>query len=284
MTQILHFNDILLKTGLHLDDVRLLRHQEYGPRGQTPYSLWVESPDKLRRYQEVQRTDRRPRFAAPFWASFVVQPDGKTMFVGIFAASLRGPANAGYLHPFDEKPLPAGEIGKVDQYDCLLTDHIRDLIGRLIIEWGPGTRSWVQRADSDAGRNKPIAEIRERFSEPHFPGYKKFISTLSGLANLPMGWRTALSSVSGIYLLTCPRTKEQYVGQAFGEAGFWGRWLSYVATGHGGNVGLKSRDLSDYQVSILEICGSDTTKGDLDFRESLWKRKLQSREMGLNRN
>ncbi|WP_410001986.1 hypothetical protein [Rubinisphaera sp. JC750] len=55
-------------------------------------------------------------------------------------------------------------------------------------------------------------------------------------------------------------------------------------TGHGGNVELKVRDPSDYQVSILEVAGSAATTEEILSLESLWKQKLQSREMGLNRN
>jgi hypothetical protein len=33
-------------------------------------------------------------------------------------------------------------------------------------------------------------------------------------------------------LLTCPKTKEQYVGSATGEHVFWGRWLNYLDNGH----------------------------------------------------
>ncbi len=65
---------------------------------------------------------------------------------------------------------------------------------------------------------------------------------------------------------------------------FLGRWLAYVRDGHDGNVGLKSRDPSDYQVPILEVCGSALTTDDIIRTEALWKDKLQSREMGLNRN
>jgi hypothetical protein len=57
-----------------------------------------------------------------------------------------------------------------------------------------------------------------------------------------------------------------------------------LATGHGGNVALKSRDPSDYQVSILEVCASSASVDDILATEQLWKAKLQSREMGLNRN
>lgn len=74
------------------------------------------------------------------------------------------------------------------------------------------------------------------------------------------------------------------MGSATGEDGFLGRWLWYARDGHGGNVGLKSRELSDYQVSILEVSGSNATEKEIFATEGLWKRKLQSREMGLNKN
>ena len=94
----------------------------------------------------------------------------------------------------------------------------------------------------------------------------------------------ALSASRGVYLLTCPKTREQYVGSATGGDGFHGRWLSYARDGHGGNVGLKSRDPSDYQVSILEVrrrvLRDDAGRaGHGDALEG----KLQSREMGLDR-
>ncbi|MHB1287512.1 MAG: GIY-YIG nuclease family protein [Leptospirales bacterium] len=84
--------------------------------------------------------------------------------------------------------------------------------------------------------------------------------------------------------ITCPRTKEQYVGSAYGEQGFWYRWMDYIANNHAGNVALKSREPSDYQVSILEVAGSPATMAAILKMETLWKSKLQSQEMGLNRN
>lgn len=55
---------------------------------------------------------------------------------------------------------------------------------------------------------------------------------------VPLSWIAALSSSRGVYLLTCPKTREQYVGSATGIGGFYGRWLSYIRDGQGGNVGL----------------------------------------------
>ncbi len=47
---------------------------------------------------------------------------------------------------------------------------------------------------------------------------------------------------------------------------------------------LRDQTPSDYQVSILEVAGSAATIEEIVNMEDLWKRKLQSREMGLNKN
>jgi hypothetical protein len=101
-----------------------------------------------------------------------------------------------------------------------------------------------------------------------------------GICSRKLG-RSARKMNRGVYLLTCPRTSQQYVGPADGADGFLGRWLEYARSGHGGNVALKDHELSDYRVSILEVAG---TNEDLLAMEARRKAKLQSREMGLNRN
>ena len=131
--------------------------------------------------------------------------------------------------------------------------------------------------------DKVITELHREFKEAKFPCFSKFIKRLSEIELLPSEWIAILRNQRGIYLLTCPDTKEQYVGKASGTDGFWGRWQDYLADGHGGNIRLQSR-VSDYQVSILETVGNSTTNVELDALEALWKEKLQSREMGLNAN
>jgi hypothetical protein len=172
---------------------------------------------------------------------------------------------------------------ELDIYQYERVSAFDHLVGRLRVDWGKGARTWAQRADSHSG-NKPIIELLKEFREPEFPGFTCFVGNLGGLPSLPSSWSTALSAARGVYLLTCPRTREQYVGSACGIGGFWGRWQDYVATGHGGNVALKSRDPSDYQISILEVAGSAASVDDILAMERQWKIKLQSLEMGLNRN
>jgi len=272
----LRLNLYLTDCGLDLVATRLLRHQER--RQLTPYALWQSDPNRFDEYQSTQSIKDRSKLSpAKNWVSFVGAPDGRTIFVGVYRATHMGPLR------FD-KPHPLGgteRAGECDEYELQPDEHFSGLVGRLIVDWGDGKRSWIQRAHL---RDKPIVELRDARYEPPFPGFGKFRMPLSELASIPRSWAAVLGSVRGIYLLTCPHTKEQYVGKADGVGGLLGRWSAYLVNGHGGNVGLKSRDPSDYQVSILEIASLNTSDGDLDELERLWKLKLQSREMGLNRN
>jgi len=274
------FNAILTEAGLSLADVRLLRHKDKrATKGRTPYELWRDNREQFDLYQSTQNIDNREKLKARNWASFVVTPSDETMFVGIYGAKYRGLLERDTPTPHMDGGVD--KAGSCDVYDLTLENHLSDLIGKLFIDWGPGERAWIQRAER---QNKRVTKLRTEFSEPEFPGFLNFIESLSKLAKLPTGWITALRSSKGVYLLTCPRTKEQYVGSASGEDGFWGRWQDYVQTGHGGDVALKSRDASDYQVSILEVAGTASTPDDILKMEIRWKSKLQSREMGLNRN
>ena len=271
-------NSVLLEAGLNLSDIRMLRHQDQrSTKDRTPNRLWCENREQFDRYQETQGVAHERKFRAPYWASFVGTPGDETLFVGLYAVG---------DHKLLAKDTPTPHMDGVDAagschvYDLTLQPLLSDLIGKMLIDWGSGKRAWIQRPDK---RNKPVVELRRQFKEEDFPGFINFVRPLSELNRLPTEWICALSSSKGVYLLTCPRTKEQYVGSATGDSGFWGRWQDY-ANGHGGNVKLTGREPSDYQVSILEVAGTAQTLTDILRAEQLWKSKLQSKEMGLNRN
>ncbi len=273
-------NSILRSANLDLTQVRLIRHKDKrASKGRSPYELWRDQPDLFEAYQSSQNPLNRKKFSAPFWAVFVVDAFDGTMFGGLYAAKYRGLLKK-------DRPAPhiEGEIekaGSCDVYDLRLDEKLRDVIGRMFIDWGQGALAWVQYADRN---DKIVTELRLQNAEVRFPGFLNFIEPLSRLPKLPATWVATLQSAQGVYLLTCPKTKEQYVGSATGVDGFWGRWMNYIQTGHGGNIGMKSRDPSDYQVSILEVAGSSANANDIRSMEGRWQLKLQSREMGLNRN
>lgn len=277
--KLLTFSTLLHAVGVSPVSVRLLRHQENRyPGAPSPYVLWRDHRDRFEAYQQAQRFGDAAKLSAPMWASFVGLPNRDTLFVGLYAAEFVGPLPADRPHP-----LSGGveQAGSCNLYRLMPLPQLRDYAGRLWIEWGEGYRAWIQRGD---GTPKPVVELRRAFSEDAFPGFSALVLNLSQVETLPTTWAAALASTRGIYLLTCPKTREQYVGMASGAGGFLARWRDYWGTGHGGNVALKSRDRSDYRVSILETVGSGVADAELLALEARWKDKLQSREMGLNRN
>jgi hypothetical protein len=209
-------------------------------------------------------------------ASFVATPLDETLFVGLYNIAGVGTVPAGIIDP-----LSGSDVAGLHSYDLEVSEKLADYRGRLTINWGPGFRSWVQRADR---MDKAVVEIRRTVGEPPFPGFLDFRMNLSGLASVPLSWRAVLSSVSGIYLLTCPKSGKQYVGLAHGVGGFWGRWEEYAASGHGGNKRMLDLRASDYQVSVLEVASSSASMEVLAKMETGWKQKFFSRQFGLNAN
>lgn len=273
------FNTILNQEGINPSEVRLLRHQDHrAEKGRSPYELWRTDIVAFNSYQGHQSFGNRAKLDAKYWAAFIATPNSETLFVGLYAVAFVGENQVNVPHPH---MTGVDLAGTCHVYDLALEDRFSDFVGRLVIDWGASERAWVQRPDR---QNKRVLAIREAFREPEFPGFTKFIKQLSQLQSLPIGWIDVLRSSRGVYLLTCPKTREQYVGSATGGNGFYGRWQSYEQNGHGGNIGLKSKDPSDYQVSVLEVAGSSASVDDIIAMESQWKHKLQSREMGLNKN
>lgn len=282
---LLSFTDLLRKAGLAPESVRLLRHQTRSPAGRSPYHLWRDrrhdQPDLFADYQSVQTVGNRSKLMAPLWASFVAPPTGGTLFAGIYAAERVGTVDPGWIDPLYGVPVADRTQDVLDRYRTQMTAHLSEYIGRLWIEWGSGARSWIQRPDA---QDKAIVELTRAFHEDPFPGYAHFRSNVSELEGLPRTWTSALQAARGVYLLVSVKTREQYVGSATGADGFLGRWKAYAEDGHGGNIGLKSAEPGDYEVSILEVSGSAASQIEIIAAEQVWKEKLKSREMGLNRN
>ena len=276
----IHFNMLLKEAGIRPSDVRLLRHKDQrADKGRSPYELWRDDRPAFDSYQSRQSSEpvRRKKLRASYWAAFVTNMNGQDLFAGLYRVG-----DVKLLEQDAPKPERLGDLdkaGSCDVYDLVLADELREFIGKLLIEWGEGKLAWIQRANK---QDKVVVELRREFKEDKYPGHTEFILPLSMIGKMPITWQTALSSVKGIYLLTCPTTKEQYIGSATGAKGFYGRWMDYFKTGHGGNVGLKSKDPSDYQVSILEVAGSEDDQNMILKKEFLWMEKLQSKQMGLN--
>ena len=170
---------------------------------------------------------------------------------------------------------------------------MEDLVGRVVVQFDKTFRASYLR-DSSYGEKLAVREIRqERLSVGDFPGYNGVLVSRRLLRTIIReeipSWRSALSSVSGVYLIVDTTNGKQYVGSACGVGGIWQRWSAYANNGHGGNkelVLLLQRNGEEYadnfQYSILEVSDLYTSQESALERESHWKKVLCSGAYGYN--
>ncbi len=194
--------------------------------------------------------------------------------MGLYSVVGLGKAPLGLIDPISGKDV----VGK-NLYDIQPDQRLAHYAGCLTVDWGRGALAWVQRADR---HDKPVLEIRRgTVEEEPFPGFTQFCCDVEQIEKIPPSWQEVLKSVKGVYALICKETGKIYVGSAKGEDSLWGRFSDYARTGHGGNVELRRRETNSYQVTVLEVVSSDLW---IERVETAWKKKLMTREFGLNKN
>ena len=244
------------------------------PSGGRPIDALTKSKEEWLRWQ-VYRGKAKERFTVDYIISFAQLKGNKFLFGGVFKITSR----------------------KSSKYKVEYTNDYKDLIGRLILEYtGNNTRATVF-TPSHIYENSIVSGIYEhRFKGEPFKSYSEINHSFNAIEiiikNSLTDWKSALSSVFGIYLLSDKKTGKHYIGSAYGKNGIWGRWYDYVNSYHGKNKELKelfnkkseSYFRDNFVFSVLEIISSSSTKEDVIKKESLWKRKLFSKEFGYNKN
>lgn len=181
-----------------------------------------------------------------------------------------------------------GEIPSSEQhrsFDLRSVDLLSDLNGRCVIQWGSPRAWWVHGATA---AKYPILEVTD--VEPElFPGFDHLVvdhDRLQAVVRDPVyaAWRTALSSVIGIYLITDTSDGRHYVGKADGRETLLQRWSAYATNGHGGNIGLRRRDATRFRYSVLRVLDPSSAEADINAVEKHYKDALDSRRHGLNEN
>jgi hypothetical protein len=268
------FNMILKAEGIDPADVRVARHHDTRPECKiAPYGLWRRDPTLFEKYQGIQGKDRFP--VGKLLASFVRTPSDKTLFVGLYAVNGKGVTGEHEIDPCSGLPVPGLVL-----YDTSRDDRLKDMRGRLVVDWGKGYLAWHQRANKNDKR--VIELLRDPEDEP-FPGYFAFRCRLSELADVPLTWKAQLRAAKGVYVLTSATTREHYVGSATGRGGFFERWSQHAKAG-GDAVAFRTLAPSEYQVSILQVSAGFETDEDILRTEHAWMEKLQSRSRGINGN
>jgi hypothetical protein len=181
------------------------------------------------------------------------------------------------------------------QYSTKLLDIADELIGKLVIKyhWPHPQRYLITRNLLD--KFELVEILRERYTVEPFPGYEKvkigYQLLKSMIVQEEKSWKTALSIVKGVYLISDLSNGKLYVGSAYGEYSFWNRWKEYAKNGHGGNLGLKEiievngiEYADNFQFSLLETRGMNSEDDEIIRRESFWKDILLTKAFGNNKN
>lgn len=275
-------HQILKHYGIDPTQVKLVRH---GNKELSILETYRKNREKFEAYQSFQR----PRKFAGASQIVVFAPRLSTtaLFLGVWdikTSKLSTDFTKEIHSQIDQYGFPSSWHRGTEWYDLFRNTAADELSERLVVEWGKGTLSWVNRKD------KEVLEIRGKGSIGDFVSYDQVRLSFHDLKRLAshglsnFSFVSALSSVNGIYLIRDKSTGKLYVGSAYGEKGIFGRWVAYSKNGHGGNKNLKDLDPANFEFSVLEILPPTSSGDEVVRREMRWQEKLGTRDYdGLNR-
>ncbi len=172
-------------------------------------------------------------------------------------------------------------------------DEYKDLYGRVVVTYHNTSQNLFRNANTimdDLIVSEIIPSVYTGFD---FPGYQNVFLTYDQLKTIVNGnyesYQNALKRQKAVYVQTDKATGKLYVGSATSNNGMLlARWSDYVKNGHGNNEGLKELSFDyikkNFTYSILENFNEGTPDEYVLERESYWKKVLDTRNHGYNKN
>lgn len=294
----MELNDLLQKHGIEPAKTIVMRHRpdEPGLRRVLPWMVH-EQPAVFNAYQQShsgQQEELLRKLSGDGWvASFLGLVPGQAIFCGLYR--IHGHEEIGrkkfWTIPENNTLREHGMLGWARKgrerglwFDLRLEHSFYpEWIGRMVVAWPGGERSWWRRADKNV---LPIRVIAEESSfAPSMPDWREMTLSWSELSLIPASWCSALREWRGIYLIRDLKDGLAYVGSAYGKENLLGRWQNYAKSGDGGNRLLKNRKPEQFQFSVLERIGPDLEVTDVVAVENSWKKRLGTiSPSGLNSN
>lgn len=292
----MELNHLLQEHGIDPKGVMVLRHRPKEPELRKVLS-WLanESPEIYNAYQQSQGPKvEKAMQNAEYVASFIGREPGKALFVGLYKMDgsravsfkeywkIKGNVE---LKKFGMNGMQP-ERESVQWFDLTPMDFFADWKGKLVVQWPGKELSWWRWAEKNKFSVLTIHEDSRLVRD--MPHWTKLVMTWKELEVLPTKWRDALAQWRCVYFILDGADGKGYVGVAYGdvkgEENLYGRWHNYGKSGHGGNKLLRQRPPDEFRFTILERVSPDMIASDLQALEATWKKRLHTREFGLNDN
>lgn len=230
------------------------------------------------RFKKWQECQRNKNFEREYILSIIYYKPDEWLFAGIY----------------ESLSVVEGEDCNY-QYNTKLSKIGEEFIGRLIIRFEKDFRQTYLLLENHINDLDIIEYLRDKKTILPFYGYENVNLSYQELATIIHNgiesWKTALSSVKGVYIITDKMNGKHYIGSAYGADSFWQRWSNYIHSLHGYNKSLKKlikengeNYVNNFQFSILEIRSNTTAKEEIIQRETFWKNVFLTIEHGYNEN
>jgi hypothetical protein len=292
----MNFIDLLKEIGIEgskKSEVLVMRNSPVEPelRARMP-GIAAETPNLYKAYNSSQFPRQEKALQrARFLASFIGIREQRAMFVGLFKVNgHKTITQAEYWEkPENQELRKLGMNGfSGDRPTCLWFDLVEEKAGeewkgKLIINWPGAAQSWCRWADRNNFTIRALLEASALVPDKA-PDAKQLVLKWEQLSAIPPSLRGALQGWRGIYFVFDVKKNMGYVGSAYGAENLFGRWLNYAATGHGGNKQLRKSHPEDLRFSILQLTAPEMPADEVIQLEGTWKRRLHTREYGLNDN
>ncbi len=284
----MHFNQLLQIEDIDPGTTLLMRHRPEEKRLCSAIARIAQEQRQLfDTYQSMQGSEKVSKSIqkARYVAAMLALEGDSAVFAGLYEMkghSIR--TRKQIVASPDVKALI--ELGYEPQrrryhwHDLTLTDRLAPFRFSLSVRWS--VRTWVCWAHRNVFEIKPLP-VAEAI-RVDMPDWDELDLTWGELKNLPPSWRARLGEWRGIYCIFDTAIKQAYVGAAYGKDNLLGRWLNYAKVGHGGNKLLRGRKPDHFRFSILQRVSPDMEPGEMQVLEASWKRRLHTREYGLNEN
>jgi hypothetical protein len=168
-------------------------------------------------------------------------------------------------------------------------DFMTEYEDRLFVDWTNPSANYGRYLDDEKYFVHAILTSRDNcigsLPAEYFRIHLKF-DELQKMFNYEIDnhdWIEYLKSRSGVYLILDTLSGDQYIGSAYGELGFYGRWSDY-AQKKDGNIGLLGKEYAFFEFSIIHEVLNSASEYAIRSAESELKISLGTKVFGLNHN